>query len=76
MSNISHCRYGPLVNLWSMRFEAKHKEFKNVAKRGAFKNILKTLCYHHQRLKAYYLHYDNKFATVTVSTGSGLTITL
>ena len=61
-----------IVNLWSMRFESKHKEFKNAARRTSFKNILKTLTHHHQRMQAYRLHYDSGFAAVTkVSTGCG-----
>lgn len=55
-----------------MRFEGKHKLFKNVAKRTSFKNIMKTLTEHHQRLLAFNLHYDNQFAAVTVSTGTGM----
>ena len=54
-----------------MRFEGKHKVFKNAAHGTSFKNILKTLTQHHQRLMAYNLHYNSLFATVTVSTGSG-----
>ena len=49
-------RYGPLVHLWCMRFEGKHKQFKQVAKTNTFKNITKTLAKHHQRLLAYDLH--------------------
>lgn len=54
-----------------MRFEGKHKDFKDVAKGSSFKNILKTMSQHHQRLMAYSLHYDDSFASVRVSTGSG-----
>ena len=53
-----------------MRFEGKHKGFKNVAKQSPFKNILKTLCHHHQRLMAYNLS-STSFATIKISTGSG-----
>lgn len=50
------CRCGPLSNLWCMRFEAKHRYFKQVAKViGNFKNIAKTLAYRHQRRMCYIL---------------------
>lgn len=40
---------GPVVNLWTMRFEAKHAYFKNlVPKIRNFKNICYTLAYRHQ----------------------------
>ena len=64
-------RYGPLIYLWSMRFEGKHKQFKDAAKGTSFKNILKTLTEHHQRMMAFDLHYNSLFASVTVSIGSG-----
>ena len=64
-------RYGPLVHLWAMRFEGKHKQFKNRARGTSFKNILKTLAEHHQRLMSYNLNFNALFASVTVSTGSG-----
>ena len=39
-----------------MRFEAKHRYFKQVAKViGNFKNIAKTLAYRHQRRMCYIL---------------------
>jgi len=63
-------RYGPLVHLWRMRFEGKHKQFKQVAKTTSFKNITKTLA-KHQRLLAYDLHCNTNFAAVTVTTGTG-----
>ena len=69
------CRYGPLVRLWSMRFEGKHKLFKAAARGTSFKNILKTLTLHHQRLVTYNLHFDGSFASVTTTTGTGIAIT-
>ncbi len=48
-------RYGPIVHLWSMRFEGKHKEFKTAARGNYFKNILKTRALYHQRNLAYNL---------------------
>lgn len=59
------------MHLCALRFKGKHKEFKNVARGSPFKNILLTLSHHHQHLLAYNLHFNNEFAEVTVSTGSG-----
>lgn len=39
-------KIGPLVHMWSMRFKAKHKVFKNTLKN--FKNITKSLAKSHQ----------------------------
>lgn len=39
-------KIGPLVHMWSMRFEAKHKVFKNMLKN--FKNVTKSLAKNHQ----------------------------
>lgn len=57
-----------------MRFEGKHKDFKRVARKGSFKNILKTLSFQHQRLMAYNLYYNNLLAAVQVSTGSSKSV--
>jgi len=47
-------RYGPLRNLWCMRFEGKHQYFKGVAKTtGNFINIAHTLATRHQMLQCY-----------------------
>lgn len=40
---------GPLVRLWNMRFEAKHKDFKRIAKNASFKNISLSLAKSEQR---------------------------
>jgi hypothetical protein len=55
-----------------MRFEGKHKEFKEAAKGKGFRNILKTLSEHHQRLMAFEQHYNPSFGTVTMTTGTGM----
>ena len=31
---------GPLVRLWNMHFEGKHKDFKKMAKNASFKNLI------------------------------------
>lgn len=48
--------FGPLVHLWTMRFEGKHRFFKRVVHHTQnFKNVLKTLATRHQYMLAYYL---------------------
>lgn len=50
------CCFGPLVHLWTMRFEGKHSFFKRVVHDTQnFKNILKTLANRHQHMMAYSL---------------------
>ena len=47
---------GPLVHVWTMRFEAKHSWFKGVVRESrCFKNILKTLAEKHQLMVGYFL---------------------
>lgn len=49
--------FGPLVALWSMRFEAKHGFFKRVIRHTrCFKNVLYSLSEKHQFQMAYHLH--------------------
>lgn len=44
---------GPLIHMWAMRVEAKHKFFTEIAKStNNFKNIAKTLASRHQQLAA------------------------
>lgn len=45
-------KIGPLLYMWSMRFEAKHKMFKDSFKN--FKNITKSLAKKHQMAIAYH----------------------
>jgi len=45
-------KIGPLIHMWSMRFEAKHKVFKNTLKN--FKNITKSLAKKHQMSIGYH----------------------
>ena len=46
--------YGPLVSLWTMRFEAKHSFFKHVVRHTrSFRNILLSLAMKHQLLLGY-----------------------
>lgn len=49
-------RFGPLVHLWTMRFEGKHKVFKKIVHdTHNCKNVLKTLAERHQSIMAFYL---------------------
>jgi len=44
--------FGPLKHLWTLRFESKHKYFKNIIKHSQnFKNITKLLTQKHQFLQ-------------------------
>lgn len=48
-------KYGPLVHCWTMRFEAKHAYFKEIANRQKNRrNLCKTLARRHQLLMCYY----------------------
>lgn len=49
--------FGSLVALWTMRFEAKHSFFKQVARHtNCFKNIPRSLAIKHQFMLAYHTH--------------------
>ena len=48
-------KFGPLIRLWTMRFEAKHSYFKRCARVGQnFTNLCKSLAEKHQLLQAYF----------------------
>lgn len=52
--------FGPLVALWTMRFEAKHSFFKQVARHtNCFKNIPLSLATKHQFMLAYHTQTSN-----------------
>lgn len=47
-------RFGPLIRLWTLRFESKHTYFKQCARKlHNFKNLCFTLSERHQLLQAY-----------------------
>lgn len=47
-------KFGPLMRLWTMRFEAKHSYFKKCVKHTQnFKNLTKTLSERHQFLQSF-----------------------
>lgn len=54
MTHYSRCirKIGPLVHVWGMRYEAKHRFFKKSVKN--FKNITKSLALKHQMCIAYH----------------------
>ncbi|XP_036419954.1 uncharacterized protein LOC118803580 [Colossoma macropomum] len=55
-------RFGPLIDFWTIRFEAKHSFFKRVVHDVKnFKNILLTLATKHQLSLAYYLDLPSLF---------------
>lgn len=57
-------KFGPLIHLWTMRFESKHTYFKQCARKlHNFKNLSSTLAERHQLLQAY-LHAGNVFPPV------------
>ena len=68
--------FGPLVGQWTMRFEAKHSFFKQVARQtNCFKNIALTLAAKHQQIIAYHLHSPSlKKSTLVVSKVSTLPV--
>lgn len=48
--------FGPLIDVWTMRFEGKHKFFKKVIHETQnFRNVPLTLARRHQRMMAYHL---------------------
>ncbi len=52
--------FGPLVALWTMRFEAKHRFFKRIVRQtGSFRNILMTMARKHQSVIAHHTHGAN-----------------
>ncbi len=48
-------QFGPLIRLWTLRFESKHTYFKQCARKlHNFKNLCATLAERHQLLQAYF----------------------
>lgn len=55
-------KFGPLIEFWTIRFEAKHSFFKKVVRdSGNFKNVLHTLATRHQLMLAYHLEMPSVF---------------
>ncbi len=54
--------YGPLRDAWTMRFEGKHKFFKQIIRETKnFKNVPQTLAVRHQRMVAYHVDLSSFF---------------
>ena len=54
--------FGPLVDFWTLRFEAKHSFFKKLVRDvNNFKNILLTLSLRHELMLAYYMDMPSLF---------------
>ncbi len=70
--------YGPLVHLWTMRFESKHSFFKQVARlTNCFKNIPLTLAAKHQLMISHSLKsYHLEKSALDVSTVSTVPLTV
>lgn len=49
-------KFGPLVSLWTMRFEAKHSYFKQIIRHSnCFKNVPLSLAVKHQLMMSYHM---------------------
>lgn len=67
--------FGPLVHKWTMRFEAKHSFFKQVARHtNCFKNIPLTLARKHQLVIAHHLHMSDEKKQLVVTNVSSVPI--
>lgn len=68
--------FGPLVSLWTMRFEAKHSFLKQVVRHTrCFKNILLSLAVKHQFMMAYYMESNTtKQCSLNVSAVSSVAV--
>ena len=67
---ISVYGFGPMIRVWSMRFEAKHRHFKQICRRTSFKNLLKTLTINNQCLTAYNIHCSDVFSKICTVPGA------
>ena len=68
MHAIKNNRFGPPVRLWAMRFEAKHRVFKQWARTTSYKNLCWSLALKYQQHSAYKLQAP-PIQTVSFSTG-------
>ena len=72
-----HYRFGPLINYWTARFEAKHKYFKQLANvMGNFTNICYSLATRHQLYQCYLALSSSKHMNVDVEIGPGTYVRL
>ena len=61
-------RFGPLIQAWTMRHEAKLRIIKRAARASNYKNVCQTAEKRHQHLLCYYLH-TNKLLQQSVEIG-------
>lgn len=55
-------KFGPLTDVWTIRFEGKHKFFKRAIREAQnFKNVALTLAMKHQKAISYYLDCNSFF---------------
>lgn len=67
--------FGPLVHTWTIRFEAKHSFFKQIARHtNCFKNIPSTLAGKHQLMIASDLQSSDHRPALVVTSGSSVPI--
>lgn len=59
--------FGPVIAFWTMRFEAKHSQFKRIVRHtGNFKNILQSLATKHQLMISHNLHSTTPLPALSV----------
>ena len=66
-------RFGPPIRLWAMRFEAKHRVFKQWARTASYRNLCWSLAMKYQQQSAYMVQ-ASLSETVTFSSGTLYTI--
>lgn len=65
--------FGPLVHLWTIRFEAKHRFFKRVVRHtGCFRNVLLSLAQRHQFSMSHHLYAGCLKSPLQVAHGSSV----
>ena len=70
----NQCRYGPLKQHWTMRYESKHSYFKQLANSlGNYINICHSLSVRHEQWQCY-LRMESSFFTTNPETGPGMYI--
>ena len=74
-AGLSIFRFGPLVRHWTMRYEAKHSYFKQLAQSmGNFINLPYSLAMRHQQLQCYWSINDKEIPGTGLTVGPGMCI--
>lgn len=69
--------FGPVVGLWTIRFESKHSFFKRVVRHTPnFKNVLLSLATRHQLMIGYHLHASPEKTSLYVNKVSNMQLEL